>query len=62
MSVNRDSTWDAVKGIGIIMMVIGHSGCPVYIHDFIYMFHMGLFFFVSGKFLKVKRGGDFLSL
>lgn len=60
MTNKRDTTWDAVKGIGIILVVIGHSGCPVYIHNFIYMFHMGLFFFVSGKFLKVNfiRGGN----
>lgn len=57
MSEKRDTTWDAVKGIGIILVVIGHSGCPAYIHDFIYMFHMGLFFFASGKFLTVNRGG-----
>ena len=54
----RDSTWDAVKGIGIILMVIGHSGCPTFLHDFIYLFHMGLFFFVSGRYLKM--GGAIL--
>lgn len=53
----RDNTWDAVKGIGIILMVVGHSGCPMVMHDFIYLFHMGLFFFVSGRFLKVGLGG-----
>lgn len=56
----RDNTWDAVKGIGIILMVVGHSGCPLMMHDFIYLFHMGLFFFVSGRFLKVGLGGQFL--
>lgn len=56
----RDNTWDAVKGIGIILMVVGHSSCPMVMHDFIYLFHMGLFFFVSGRFLKVGLGGQFL--
>lgn len=58
----RDTAWDAVKGVGILLMVIGHSGCPEYLHDFIYLFHMGLFFFVSGRFLKMNRGGNFFSL
>lgn len=58
---HRDTTWDAVKGGGILLMVIGHSGCPEYMHDFIYLFHMGLFFFVSGRFLKINRGGVFLA-
>lgn len=40
------------KGIGIILMVIGHSGCPLYLHRFIYLFHMPLFFFVSGYLFK----------
>lgn len=38
------------KAIGIILMVIGHSGCPQTISKFIYLFHMPLFFFCSGIF------------
>lgn len=52
----RDNSWDALKGIGILLMVIGHSGCPEYLRSFIYLFHMGLFYYVSGRFLK--RGGQ----
>ena len=41
------------KAIGIILMVIGHSGTPFsQIDDFIYLFHMPLFFFCSGYFFK----------
>lgn len=54
--IQRDKSWDAVKGLGILLVVLGHSGCPAYLHDFIYLFHMGLFFYVSGKFLKINRG------
>lgn len=39
-----------VKALGIILMVIGHSGCPVFLHRFIYYFHMPLFFACSGYF------------
>lgn len=42
------------KAIGIILMVIGHAGCPHCLHDFIYMFHMPLFFFLAGYCFKNK--------
>lgn len=37
-----------LKALGIILMVIGHSGIEQHVKDFIYMFHMPLFFFASG--------------
>lgn len=40
------------KGIGIILMVIGHSGSPQLVHDYIYLFHMPLFYMASGYFYK----------
>jgi len=52
---NRDRQISIAKGIGIILMVIGHSGCPGFLHQFIYMFHMPLFFICSGYFLTPKR-------
>lgn len=54
---HRDQTIDIAKGIGIILMVIGHSGCPKFLHDFIYMFHMPLFFICSGYFYKSLTTG-----
>lgn len=39
---------DIVKGITIILMVIGHTSIPVYISNSIWSFHMPLFFFASG--------------
>lgn len=47
---NNDIT--IAKAIGIILMVIGHSGCPQFLFKFIYLFHMPLFFFCSGIFFK----------
>ncbi len=42
-----------VKAIGIILMVAGHSCIPSkMINDYIYIFHMPLFFFCSGYFFK----------
>lgn len=58
--IQRDLTWDAIKGIAIMLMVVGHSGCPSYLRNFIYLFHMGLFYYASGHFFKVKGMAGFL--
>lgn len=50
----RNSTIDIAKGIVIILMVIGHAGCPDELYKFIYSFHMPLFFILSGYFLSEK--------
>lgn len=42
----RNQTIDVIKGYGICLMVCGHSGFPF--TDWIYLFHMALFFIVSG--------------
>ena len=52
---NRNQTIDIVKGIGIILVVLGHTALPQKIILFIYSFHMPLFFFISGYlFSKTK--------
>ena len=40
------------KAIGIILMVIGHSGSPEMINRFLYLFHMPIFFLCSGYFFN----------
>lgn len=52
---NRDNTFDIIKGIGILLVIIGHlaHGYGVLI-PIIYTFHMPLFFIVSGYFYKEK--------
>lgn len=49
---SRNNFISIAKAIGIILMVIGHSGCPVLLSKFLYMFHMPLFFICSGYFFK----------
>lgn len=44
----RDSCVDWCRFIGISLVVIGHAGCPTLIKDYLYLFHMALFFFLSG--------------
>lgn len=57
----RDKQIDILKAIGIIFVVAGHSSSPLF--NWIYSFHMPLFFFVSG-FLRYssqsKPWGKFL--
>ncbi|CVI73538.1 Acyltransferase family protein [Clostridiales bacterium CHKCI001] len=48
----RIKYWDIAKAIGIICVCIGHSGMPSYILTFIMMFHMPLFYFISGALYK----------
>jgi len=50
----RDNAIDIAKGIGIVLMVVGHSGAPDRLVNFIYTFHMPLFFLVSGYCFKSK--------
>lgn len=53
VSANRDVTFDIMKGIGILLMLFCHYK-PEYQwpHQFIYSFHMPLFFIVAGYFSK----------
>jgi len=51
-SIYKNNHIAIAKAIGIILMVVGHSGCPIIISRFIYTFHMPLFFFFSGYFFK----------
>lgn len=44
--MERNNNIDIIKGLGIILMVLGHCGFP-FTH-FIYLFHMPIFFIASG--------------
>lgn len=52
---SRNISYDIAKGIGILLMVIGHTGCPNWLHNAIYSFHMPLFFILSGLCLNDQR-------
>jgi fucose 4-O-acetylase-like acetyltransferase len=46
---------DIAKGIGIILVVMGHNDFALispFVHKLIYSFHMPMFFFMSGMFFK----------
>lgn len=48
----RNDTITIAKGIGIILVVISHSGLPLPLNRFIFVFHMPLFFLVAGYCFK----------
>lgn len=49
-----DTRISVTKALCIILMVVGHSGCPTFLGEYIYQFHMPCFFFISGFLLKDK--------
>lgn len=48
MKEHRVQWLDVAKGLTIILMIIGHSSIPWYASNFIFAFHMPLFFIASG--------------
>ncbi|MCW7551381.1 acyltransferase family protein [Endozoicomonas gorgoniicola] len=46
---------DNAKSIGIFLVVLGHLSIPSKLHNYIYAFHMPLFFFLSGVTFKHKN-------
>lgn len=47
---------DGAKGIGILLMVIGHAGAPDFLRHWIYGFHMPMFFIIAGFVYNKKNG------
>ena len=56
----RNAYIDVARGIGIILLVLGHIvTADTYIFNWIYSFHMPLFFFLSGMVVNEKNMNDF---
>lgn len=52
--MERNLKIDTIRGLLIILVVLGHYGNGID-HDIIFLFHMPLFFIISGFFLKRER-------
>lgn len=52
--MERKPAIDIMKGIAIILVIIGHLQIPVFFHHVIYSFHMPLFVIVSGYLFHEK--------
>lgn len=48
----RNECFDILKGVGILAVILGHSLIPNYFRNFIFAWHMPLFFMISGYFYK----------
>ena len=49
----RNVAIDIAKAFGILLMILGHcNGLPLLLHNFIFSFHVPLFFILSGYFFK----------
>ena len=51
----RNVTFDIMKGLGIICMILGHIPIGGITQQVIYSFHMPMFFFISGYFFSRKK-------
>ena len=56
--MKRDTTISIAKGIAIILMVIAHAEAPGALCQFIFEFHMPLFFITAGYFFSLKYLND----
>lgn len=52
--MTRNRVIDALRGILIVSVVLGHSTHGI-LHDFIFLFHMPLFFMLSGMLIAKDR-------
>lgn len=51
----RDNNFDCIKGIGIFLMVVGHAALPNIVRQWIYGFHMPLFFILAGFMFNTEK-------
>ncbi|MCQ2960138.1 MAG: acyltransferase family protein [Bacteroidales bacterium] len=54
-SKEREPIYDNLKGLGIILVILGHITKNSDLTNCIYVFHMPLFFFVSGMLYHTKK-------
>ncbi|MGN0237769.1 MAG: acyltransferase family protein [Lepagella sp.] len=55
MAEKRNTSIAIAKGIAIILMVMGHAEGPSLLMNFIYLFHMPLFFLTAGYFFSYRN-------
>lgn len=60
VSKTRSVEIDLIKGLAIILMVIGHTETPA--QNFIYLFHMAVFFMASGYLYKENNSNSLASI
>lgn len=58
--MERNKMIDIAKGIGILLVVLGHCAVPTKLYAFIYLFHMPLFFFTAGLVFRPTANSEAL--
>ena len=62
-AINSDSgriAWiDMARGFAAILVMIGHSTAPEHLRQWLYLFHIPLFFFISGYLFRPEKHRDF---
>ena len=59
--MKRNNALDIAKGIGIVLMIVGHMTGMIPLHKFIYQFHMPMFLMFSGYFFDAQKWNSFLA-
>lgn len=54
----RDTSFTITKALAIILVVLSHAGAPGWINDFIYQFHVPVFFICAGFFFNLRYLDD----
>lgn len=52
---DRSEKFDIARGIGILLITLGHCKVPVELNHYIYAFHVPLFFVIAGGYLTNKN-------
>lgn len=60
MNKSREIQMDIIRGISMILIVLAHTDSPV--NHFVYLFHLAMFFILSGYFFKPDNVKDNSSL
>lgn len=51
---------DVAKAIGVFCVVAGHTGLPILLKCWIYVFHMPMFFFISGMWFRDRKPREYV--
>ena len=52
---NRDSSLDFIKGLCILLIIVGHCSISPTMHDLLYFFHVPVFFIISGYNYRLRN-------
>ncbi len=54
----RDTSFSICKALAIILVVVSHAGAPTFVNNFIFQFHVPVFFICAGYFFSTRYLDD----